>query len=82
MKINRTYSMDYDLVIALAKKSNQSLEVCRAVRKHLNGQDDFSLADVPIRQLLASLQARFNQFDAEYSLIQTLIAMTTSSNPS
>ena len=74
--------MDYDLVIQLAKKVNQSREVCAAVRKHLNGQDDFSLADVPIRQLLASLQARFDQYDAEYSLIQTLIAMTTSSNPS
>ena len=78
MKVNRTYSMDYDLVIALARKSNQSLEVCKALRKHLNGQDEFSLADIPIKQLLASLQARFDQYDAEYSLIQTLIAMTTS----
>ena len=76
MKVNRTYSMDMDLVIQLAKKHNQSREVCAAVRKHLNGQADFSLADVPIRQLLASLQARFNQYDAEYNLIQTLIAMT------
>ncbi len=67
--------MDYDLVIALAKKSNQSLEVCRALRKHLNGQADFSLADVPTLQLLASLQARYNQYDPEYNLIQTLIAM-------
>ena len=78
MKVNRTYSMDYDLVIKLAKKHNQSLEVCKALRKHLDGQDDFSLADIPVRQLLASLQARFDQYDPEYSLIQTLIAMITS----
>jgi len=75
MKVNRTYSMDYDLVIQLAKKVNQSKEVCVAVRKHLNGAEDFSLADVPIMQLLATLQSRFDQFDAEYNLIQTLIAM-------
>ena len=75
MKVNRTYSMDYDLVIQLAKKQNQSREVCRAVRKHLNGQDDFSLADVPILQLLGALQSRFDQYDAEFNLIQTLISM-------
>ena len=75
MKVNRTYSMDYDLVIQLAKKVNQSQEVCRAVRKHLNGSEDFSLADIPILQLLGALQSRFGQFDAEYNLIQTLIAM-------
>lgn len=75
MKVNRTYSMDYDLVIALAKKANQSKEVCRAVRKHLDGNDVVTPADFTTRQLLASLQSRFNQFDAEYSLIQTLIAM-------
>lgn len=75
MKVNRTYSMDYDLVIQLARKVNQSREVCVAVRKHLNGQEDFSLADVPTMQLLASLQARYGQYDAEYNLIQTLIAM-------
>jgi hypothetical protein len=67
--------MDYDLVIQLAKKQNQSREVCRAVRKHLNGSDDFSLGDIPTLQLLASLQSRYDQYDAEYSLIQTLISM-------
>ena len=75
MKVNRTYSMDYDLVIKLARKVNQSKEVCVALRKHLDGEDSFSLADVPIRQLLAALQSRFGQYDAEYNLIQTLIAM-------
>ena len=75
MKVNRTYSMDYDLVIQLAKKQNQSREVCRAVRKHLNGSDEITPADFPTLQLLGSLQSRFDQYDAEYSLIQTLISM-------
>ena len=75
MKVNRTYSMDLDLVLELGKKRNQSLEVCKAVRKHLNGGDEFSLGDVPTLQLLASLQSRYDQFYPEYSLIQTLISM-------
>ena len=58
MKVNRTYSMDYDLVIKLAKKHNQSKEVCRAVRKHLDGDADFSLADIPTRQMMAALLSR------------------------
>ena len=75
MKVNRTYSMDYDLVIQLAKRVNQSDTVCKAVRKYLDEKDKFSLSDVPTSSLIAALQSRFNQFDAEYSLIQTLIAM-------
>jgi len=75
MKVNRTYSMDQDLVIKLARKTNQSREVCIAVRKHLKGENEFSLADVPTRQLLAALQSRYTQWDLEYNMIQTIIAM-------
>ena len=75
MKVNRTYRMDYDLVIQLAKRVNQSDTVCKAVRKYLDEKDNFSLSDVPTSALIASFQSRFSQFDAEYSLIQTLIAM-------
>jgi len=58
MKVNRTYSMDYDLVIQLARKVNQSKEVCVAVRKHLNGQDDFILRDIPMTDLMRHIIAR------------------------
>jgi len=75
MKVNRTYSMDYDLVIKLAKKRNQSQEVCRAVRKHLDGADAFNLADVKTISLLASLQGRFDYGTTERNLIDTIIAM-------
>jgi len=75
MKVNRTYSMDYDLVIQLAKRVNQSDTVCKAVRKYLDEKDTFSLPDVPTLALITALQSRFGQFDPEYSLIQTLIAM-------
>jgi len=73
MKVNRTYSMDYDLVIKLAKKQNQSREVCRAVRKHLNNDDEITPADFPTIQLLASLQSRFELGSIERNLIDTLI---------
>ena len=79
MKINRTYSMDHDLVIALAKKSNQSLEVCRAVRKHLNGEDEFSLRDVPTRQLLASLLSRSNVADSLKGVIRVYLELESTS---
>lgn len=75
MKVNRTYSMDYDLVIALAKRVNQSDTICKAVRKYLDEKKKFNIADIPTIQLIASLQSRFDKFDAEYSLIQSLIAM-------
>lgn len=75
MRVARTFTIDIDLVQELRRKVNQSETVCRALRKYLAEDDDFELKDVPIMRLLAGLQSRFDQFDAEYSLIQTLIAM-------
>ena len=75
MRVARTFTLDIDLVQQLQRKQNQSETVNRAVWKYLTKYDMFELKDVPIRALLASLQSRFNQEDAEYSLIQTLIAM-------
>jgi hypothetical protein len=60
MKVNRTYSMDYDLVLQLAKKHNQSALVCRAVRKYIHDSDDFNVRDIPTRQLYAVLLSRGN----------------------
>jgi|SaaInlStandDraft_1057018.scaffolds.fasta_scaffold56331_2 hypothetical protein len=39
MRINRTFSIDYELVLALKKKVNQSETVNRAVRKYLDNSD-------------------------------------------
>lgn len=75
MKIARTFTIDYNLAVELQRKPNQSETVSRALRKYLSEDGEFNLFDVPIMQLLATLQSRFDQFDAEYSLIQTLIAM-------
>ena len=58
MKVNRTYSIDVSLIEALRSKRNQSNTVCRALRLYLAGEDEFSLAEVRTRRLLASLHAR------------------------
>ncbi len=39
MRINRTFSIDYELVVELKKKHNQSETVNRAVRKYLDDSD-------------------------------------------
>jgi metal-responsive CopG/Arc/MetJ family transcriptional regulator len=75
MRIARTFTIDIDLAQELRRKVNQSETVNRALRKYLAENEGFDLRDVTIFELLGALQSRFDQFDAEYSLIQTLIAM-------
>jgi uncharacterized HAD superfamily protein len=75
MRVARTFTIDIDVVQELRRKQNQSETVNRALRKYLKNDKEFDFTDVTIRKLLAVLQSRFDQFDAEYSLIQTLIAM-------
>ena len=58
MRINRTFSIPVSLAIKLKTERNQSKTVARAVTKDLNEREEFSPADVPIRQLLAALTAR------------------------
>jgi len=58
MKVNRTYSIDVSLVQALRSRRNQSDTVCRALRLYLAGEDEFSVSQVPSRNLLAALSAR------------------------
>lgn len=72
MKVNRTYSMDYDLVIALAKKQNQSFEVCRAVRAALFKQDDVLLCDATIDEILSQLNVLLDPQSTEMELLRTM----------
>jgi len=75
MRVARTFTIDIEVAQELRRKVNQSETVNRALRKYMSNDDEFDFTDVTIRKLLAVLQSRFDQFDAEYSLIQTLIAM-------
>ena len=58
MRINRTYSLPVSLVTKLSRERNQSRTVEKAVRKYLAEKEDYGLADIPTRQLLAALHAR------------------------
>ena len=58
MNINRTFSLPVATAMKLKGQRNQSRTVTKAVNKYLGELQDFSLADVPIRQLMAALHAR------------------------
>ena len=76
MRITRAYTITPEVKRILDTKPNKSDYVCRAVmRLHIEGEK-FDLRDVPTRQLLAALQTRYDQFAPQYSLIQTILAMS------
>lgn len=58
MNINRTFSLPVSTAMKLKGERNQSRTVTKAVNKFLADREDFSLADVPIRNLMAALHAR------------------------
>lgn len=58
MNINRTFSLPVATAMKLKGERNQSRTVTKAVNKYLSDLQDFTLADVPIRQLMAALSSR------------------------
>lgn len=58
MKSLKTYNMDHDCIKILARESNKSQYVCRAVRKLSHNIDEVQPKDFPTRQLLAALSSR------------------------
>lgn len=58
MKINRTFSIDYDLAQKLKNKPNQSRIVCKAVRRFLAKQDQYTILDYPSERLMMELRMR------------------------
>ena len=75
MRINRTFSIDYELVIELKKKVNQSETVNRAVRKYLNNEDVITIEDASDHELIHELRLRFGLMDAKSELLNTIKAM-------
>ena len=58
MKVNRCYTMELRTLELLARKKNKSLIVNLAVRQYMKDEWDFSLADIPTRNVLAGLTSR------------------------
>lgn len=60
MKITRAYTLSRETVNILNTKPNKSAFVDRAVRSLHNKEEEFSVGDIPTRQLMAALYARDN----------------------
>ena len=76
MRINRTFSLPIPLVIKLKSSKNQSRIVEKAVRKYLDEKDEFSVSDVPTRNLLSALS---NRKDIDDVLRAAVIAQLSTS---
>ena len=75
MKINRTFSIDYQIAMDLKKKPNQSETVCKALRKHLNNEEIVSIVDASDIELINELRLRFGLMDAKSELLNTIKSM-------
>ena len=58
MKINRTFSIDYDLAQKLRNKPNQSRIVCKAVRRYLANVQELDERDLSTNRLLLEISQR------------------------
>lgn len=60
MKINRTFSIDYDLAQKLRNKPNQSEIVCKSVRRYLSNLRELDERDIATKRLLLEISQRDN----------------------
>jgi len=58
MKINRTFSIDYDLAQKLRNKPNQSKIVCKSVRRFLSNVQELDERDISTKRLMLELSQR------------------------
>ena len=58
MKIARTFTIDYHLYQELRKKPNQSRIVESSIRRYLNADEDFSIAEINTIPLLSIVMER------------------------
>lgn len=71
MKMNKTFSIDVDLIHAIRKKRNQSQTVCRALRVYLGDEDrDFDVLKNSSSRILATHLS--NREDVDSTLRQLL----------
>ncbi len=75
MKVNRTFSIDYQMVLELKKKTNQSETVNRALKKYLEDESIPSITDATEDELIQELRLRFGLGDAKSELLTTIRAM-------
>ncbi|GAG59505.1 unnamed protein product [marine sediment metagenome] len=74
MKVNRCYTMELRTLELLARKKNKSLIVNLAVRQYMKEELEFSLGDIPTRNVLAALTSREDVPEHILLLIQSHLA--------
>jgi len=75
MRINRTFSIPYDLAQNLKKKHNQSETVTRALRQYFQDGDCPTITEASEEDLIQELRLRFGLGDAKSELLATIRAM-------
>ena len=73
MRINRTFSIPFELATELKKKHNQSETVTRALRKYLDNQGESSIETASTRQLMAALLSRNDIDDTMKALLLQIL---------
>ncbi|GAI75821.1 unnamed protein product [marine sediment metagenome] len=74
MRINRTFSIDFEIATELKKKHNQSETVTRALRKYLDPDSDLSVQDATTHQLMAVLTNRNDVDDTLKALLLQILS--------
>ena len=73
MKVNRTFSIHYDLVTKLQIQRNQSATVCRALDKWFKEKEKFDLSDIPTRRMMWALSRREDCPSALKAIIEDIM---------
>ena len=76
LKINRTFSIDYDLAKKLRNKPNQSKIVCKAVRRFLANMEQYTYSDIPAHRLMMELRMRDDVPDYIKAMLQQYLSHT------
>ena len=76
MKINRTFSIDYDLAQKLRNKPNQSRIVCKAVRRFLANSEQYTYSDIPSVRLIFDLTMRDDVPDYIKAMLKQYLSHT------
>lgn len=81
MNINRTFSLPVATAMKLKGERNQSRTVTKAVNKYLSDREEFSLADVPLFQLMSAVAARTDDESLKVLLYNKIKESQSRKNP-
>ena len=75
MKINRTFSIDYQIAKELKEKRNQSAIVEAAVKRYLEADEDFSIGEVSSQRLMSVLYYRSDTPEVLKAVLKVILTI-------